>query len=86
MTDRLRDKRVLVTRADDFMGPVTVDVFREPELMQKQSFVASLRRQVPAGRLGKLREDAMFAVFLASDECGFLVGQTFPFAGGWVQR
>ena len=57
-----------------------------PELMQKDSFVASLKRQVPAGRLGTPREDAMFAVFLASDECGFLVGQTFPFAGGWVQR
>ena len=57
-----------------------------PELMQKDAFVASLQRQVPAGRLGKPREDAMFAVFLASDECGFLVGQTFPFAGGWVQR
>ena len=57
-----------------------------PELMEKASFVASLKRQVPAGRLGTPREDAMFAVFLASDECGFLVGQTFPFAGGWVQR
>ena len=30
MTERLRyDKRVLVTQAEDFMGPVTVDVFRE---------------------------------------------------------
>lgn len=57
-----------------------------PELMQKESFVASLRRQVPAGRLGTPREDAMFALFLASDECGFLVGQAFPFSGGWAQR
>ena len=29
MPGRLRDKRVLVTQADDFMGPATVDVFRE---------------------------------------------------------
>lgn len=57
-----------------------------PELMEKPSFVASLKRQVPAGRLGTPREDAMFAVFLASDECGSMVGQVFPFAGGWVQR
>ena len=57
-----------------------------PELMQKESFVASLKRQVPAGRLATPREDASFALFLASDECGFLVGQAFPFAGGWVQR
>ena len=57
-----------------------------PELMEKASFVASLKRHVPAGRLGTPREDAMFALFLASDECGFMVGQVFPFAGGWVQR
>ena len=29
MTGRLLDKRVLVTHAEDFMGPVTVEVFRE---------------------------------------------------------
>ena len=57
-----------------------------PELMQKDSFVASLKRQVPAGRLGTAREDAAFALFLASDESGFFAGQAFPFAGGWVQR
>ena len=57
-----------------------------PKLMEKPSFVASLKRQVPVGRLGTPREDAMFALFLASDECGFMTGQAFPFAGGWVQR
>ena len=57
-----------------------------PELMQKDSFVRSLKRQVPAGRLGTAREDALFALFLASDESGFFAGQAFPFAGGWAQR
>ena len=57
-----------------------------PQLMQKESFVRSLKRQVPAGRLGTAREDALFALFLASDESGFFAGQAFPFAGGWVQR
>ena len=57
-----------------------------PELMQKESFVRSLQRQVPAGRLGTAREDALFALFLASDESGFFAGQAFPFAGGWAQR
>ena len=56
------------------------------ELMRKESFVRSLQRQVPAGRLGTAREDALFALFLASDESGFFAGQAFPFAGGWVQR
>ena len=57
-----------------------------PQLMDKPSFVASLKRQVPAGRLGTAREDAMLALFLASGECNFIVGQALPFAGGWVQR
>ena len=56
-----------------------------PELMQRPSFQASLKRQVPAGRLGTAREDALFALFLASDEGNFFVGQGIPFAGGWVQ-
>ncbi|MGR8919162.1 MAG: SDR family oxidoreductase [Gammaproteobacteria bacterium] len=56
------------------------------ELLQKESFVRSLKRQVPAGRLGRKREDAAFAAFLAGDDSGFFVGQGFPFAGGWVQR
>lgn len=57
-----------------------------PEITAKESFQKSLRRQVPAGRLGTPWEDAMFAVFLASDESGFFAGQAFPFCGGWVQR
>ena len=57
-----------------------------PALMAKESFVKSLRRQVPAGRLGTKQEDAMFALFLASDESGFFAGQGIPFAGGWAQR
>lgn len=57
-----------------------------PELMEKPSFVESLKRQVPAGRLGTPEEDALFALFLASDESGFFCGQAFPFSGGWVQR
>ncbi len=29
MAGRLQDKRVVVTQVDDFMGPVTTEVFRE---------------------------------------------------------
>ena len=39
---------------------------------------------VPAGHLATAREDALFVLFLASDESDFFVGQVFPFAGGWV--
>ena len=41
-------------------------------------------KQVPVGRLATGREDAQLALFLASGESDFLVGQVIPFAGGWV--
>ena len=56
-----------------------------PELVERESFVRSLKRQVPAGRLATAREDALLAVFLASEESNFFVGQGIPFSGGWVQ-
>jgi NAD(P)-dependent dehydrogenase (short-subunit alcohol dehydrogenase family) len=61
-------------------------VYYPPELRAKESFQASLRRQVPLGRLATAEEDARFALFLASDESDFFVGQAIPFSGGWVQR
>ncbi|NIR31220.1 MAG: SDR family oxidoreductase [Gammaproteobacteria bacterium] len=61
-------------------------VYYPPELQQKESFQASLRRQVPLGRLATAREDALFALFLAGDESDFFVGQAIPFSGGWIQR
>lgn len=61
-------------------------VYYPPELKEKASFQKSLQRQVPLGRLATAREDALFALFLASDESDFFVGQAIPFSGGWVQR
>lgn len=40
--------------------------------------------EVPVGRLGSGEESAALALFLASNNCNFLVGQAIPFAGGWV--
>ncbi len=61
-------------------------VYYPPELKDNERFMASLKRQVPLGRLATAREDALFALFLASDESDFFVGQAIPFSGGWVQR
>ncbi len=61
-------------------------VYYPPALREKESFQASLRRQVPLGRLATAREDAQFALFLAGEESDFFVGQAIPFSGGWVQR
>ena len=61
-------------------------VYYPPELRANERFQASLKRQVPLGRLATAAEDAAFALFLASDESDFFVGQAIPFSGGWVQR
>ncbi len=61
-------------------------VYYPPELKENERFMSSLRRQVPLGRLATAREDAQFALFLASEESDFFVGQAIPFSGGWIQR
>jgi 2-keto-3-deoxy-L-fuconate dehydrogenase len=61
-------------------------VYYPPELAANDRFQRSLQRQVPLGRLATAREDALFALFLASEESNFFVGQAIPFTGGWIQR
>lgn len=59
-------------------------MYYPPEVQALPAFQERLRREVPAGRLGTAREDALFAVFLTSSEVSFIAGQAIPFAGGWV--
>jgi 2-keto-3-deoxy-L-fuconate dehydrogenase len=63
---------------------VESETYFPPEVQALPAFQERLRREVPAQRLGTPREDALLAVFLASDDCRFMVGQSIPFAGGWV--
>lgn len=59
-------------------------VYFPPAFTETPEF-KELLKGVPAGRLATAREDAMFAVFLASNESDFFVGQAIPFSGGWAQ-
>jgi 2-keto-3-deoxy-L-fuconate dehydrogenase len=61
-------------------------IYYPAQLRSNERFQASLRRQVPLGRLATAEEDAKFALFLAGDESDFFVGQAIPFSGGWTQR
>lgn len=54
------------------------------EVQALEAFQNRLKTEVPAGRLATPEEDALFAVFLASSEVNFFVGQSFPFSGGWI--
>jgi NAD(P)-dependent dehydrogenase (short-subunit alcohol dehydrogenase family) len=46
--------------------------------------LARMIKHVPAGRLARSEESARLAVYLASEDADFFVGQVIPFAGGWV--
>jgi NAD(P)-dependent dehydrogenase (short-subunit alcohol dehydrogenase family) len=59
-------------------------VYFPPQFTETPEF-KELLKGVPAGRLATAREDALFGVFLASDESNFFVGQAIPFSGGWAQ-
>jgi 2-keto-3-deoxy-L-fuconate dehydrogenase len=56
-----------------------------PLEFQKTPEFKQILATVPIGRLATAREDALFALFLASDESDFFVGQSIPFSGGWAQ-
>lgn len=60
------------------------ETYFPPDVQALPAFQDRLRREVPVQRLATPREDAMLVAFLASDECRFMVGQSIPFAGGWV--
>jgi 2-keto-3-deoxy-L-fuconate dehydrogenase len=55
-----------------------------PELVADPKALARMVRNVPAGRLARSEESARLAVYLASEDADFFVGQVVPFAGGWV--
>lgn len=55
-----------------------------PEFVKSPGF-QEIFKTVPSPRLATGREDALFGVFLASDEADFFVGQAIPFTGGWAQ-
>jgi NAD(P)-dependent dehydrogenase (short-subunit alcohol dehydrogenase family) len=46
--------------------------------------LARMVKNIPAGRLARSEESARLAVYLASEDADFFIGQVIPFAGGWV--
>jgi len=60
------------------------DTYYPPELTNDPEMLARMVAAVPAGRLAKAEESAALALFLASNDSDFIVGQVVPFAGGWA--
>lgn len=52
---------------------------KEPEIFEK------LSKSQPIGRMGQPEEIASLALFLCSDEAGFITGNDYPIDGGFVK-
>jgi len=49
-----------------------------------EEYLADYAAKIPAGRFAEPAEVAALAVFLASDEAGYLNGVSVPIDGGWI--
>ncbi len=62
---------------------VANDTYYPPSIMENERFVARLKNEVPAQRLGEPSETAELALFLASEASTFIFGQVLSQDGGW---
>ena len=51
---------------------------------QEQEMFEKLSQTQPIGRMGKPDEVATLALYLCSDEAGFITGTNYPIDGGFV--
>jgi 3-oxoacyl-[acyl-carrier protein] reductase len=60
------------------------NILTEGVLALGEEYIAKMTSAIPAGRLGSVEDVAYAALFLASDEAGFISGQTIVVDGGQV--
>jgi len=65
-------------------GGVATDAWDELMARGGDKLRAQLMQLIPAGRMGTIREFASLALYLASDDAAYLVGQTVSPNGGMV--
>ena len=63
-------------------GPSDTPLFQNEFVASSPKLAESLKRVIPWGRLGAPDDVAPAVVFLASDEAGFITGQTLSISGG----
>ena len=63
-------------------GPSDTPLFQKEFAGQSPKLAESLKRVIPWGRLGLPDDVAPAVVFLASDDAGFITGQTLSVSGG----
>jgi 2-hydroxycyclohexanecarboxyl-CoA dehydrogenase len=63
-------------------GPSDTPLFQNEFAAQSPKLAESLKRVIPWGRLGVPEDVAPVVVFLASEDAGFITGQTLSVSGG----
>ncbi|MBI4609537.1 MAG: glucose 1-dehydrogenase [Candidatus Rokubacteria bacterium] len=63
-------------------GPADTPLFRQEFAAANPRLAESLTRAIPWGRLGTPEDVAPAVVFLASDDAGYITGQTLSVSGG----
>jgi NAD(P)-dependent dehydrogenase (short-subunit alcohol dehydrogenase family) len=81
-TAELRDRRIRVNAISP--GPIDTPIFEQqaPTREEADQVRAKFAAAVPFGRLGRPDEIASAALFLASDEAGYIAGVDLPVDGG----
>lgn len=67
------------------VNAVAPGIFPDPVTIGDEAYavaVESARTRIPLGRVGKLREVGLAALYLASSASDYMVGQTLPLDGG----
>ena len=63
-------------------GSIDTPMLRGAQIMQKEGAVEAYGKALPVGRIGKGEDIAAAAAFLASEEGGYMTGQTISVNGG----
>jgi glucose 1-dehydrogenase/3-oxoacyl-[acyl-carrier protein] reductase len=66
--------------------PGLIDTPMTEWVMKNTEILPAVLAQISAGRAGKPREIGAVAAFLASDEAGYVTGQSIFVDGGWVGK
>ncbi|MBF7731178.1 SDR family NAD(P)-dependent oxidoreductase [Pseudomonas sp. N040] len=65
-------------------GGIATEAWEQIMAQGGEQLRAQLMQIVPAGRMGSIEEFASLALYLASEEAAYLVGQVISPNGGWV--
>jgi len=63
-------------------GSIDTPMLRGAEIMQKEGAIEAYGAALPVGRIGQGEDIAAAAAFLASEEAGYMTGQTISVNGG----